>query len=503
MATAFHSSYLAGRSPFWPTHFADPSDRRERTRRAAKRPLDPQVLDILRAQNPGVALSTGNTAFVVTGQQIGLFLGPLYTLYKAATAIALARQLGRESGVTCLPLFWLQTEDHDFPEIAESHFLGADGAVHTARLHGDTARTSVAQRVVEGDLMPQLAAIGDRGHAVVAMLARHYHPGARLADAFAGALREIFAEESLLVFNPRDSRLDASRVWQRALTDDVAIEEALETRGAALREAGFAEQIVRRPRSPLLFFHVDDATGPRFRLERNGDTYHQVLAHTFSRRDLLALCEAEPLRFSSSAMLRPILQDTLLPTAAYVGGAAELDYFAQIEPIFARFELEPPLLFHRARFRLWTPPASRAREALSLRESDCARPYAELAAQLAPQASETPSPAWVSAITSRLSAFAASTDSSELRRVAQRTERSIAYAMGRLVRQAERERRERAGSQEGRLQRLLTWMQPKGQPQERVFGFASFAARSSVADLRRAIFAAIDPLDASLKDVHL
>ena len=518
VTTAFHTSYLAGRSRFWPTHFADAVDRRTRTQLAAQQRVTPEVLAVLREQNPHApraieSLARGNTAVVVTGQQVGLFLGPLYSLYKAATAITLAQKLSAQSGVACVPLFWLQTEDQDFAEIASAAFIGDGGKVQTVRVTDDPAltRASVAQRVLGPEIdearQTLAASLGDRGAQVAELLARHYRPGISLARAFSGVLSEIFAEEQLLVCDPRDARLSACarKIWTGAISQDSALEALLAQRSAELQSAGFGEQIKLRAGSPLSFFHLGNSHGPRHRLQRDGESYRVLGAEgQLTRAELLGLVETDPLRFSTSAMLRPLLQDTLLPTAAYVGGAAELDYFAQLEPLFAAFDLTPPLLVHRARFRLWTAPASRAREALGLAENECAQSYEALAARCASTAgAELPGETWAKELLARVSHFSAGASSEQLERVANRTNLSITYAMSRLARAAERERAEKADSTQGRLRRLLAWMQPNGQPQERVLGFASFAARCSVAELRRAIFAALDPFSAELKDIHL
>src|SRR5580704_8676777 len=170
----FSSSYLAGEAAarqFIPLDFRARPPRIARTRAAAERRIDPAALEVLRAQQAGLpasaarganleALARGQTAVVATGQQVGLFLGPLYSFYKAATAVAVARAIEAESGARTVPLFWLQTEDHDFAEIAACHVAGRDGAPVTLALAPESpaeARVSVAHR----RLGPEIAGLVD------------------------------------------------------------------------------------------------------------------------------------------------------------------------------------------------------------------------------------------------------------------------------------------------------------------------------------------------------
>src|SRR4051812_26052099 len=159
----FSSSYLAGEElarRFIPLDFRSGADRIARARAAAERKVAPALVAVLRDQQSALpasraraenldALAAGGTAVVATGQQVGLFLGPLYGFYKAASAIAVARALATESGVPCVPLFWLQTEDHDFAEIASAAVAGSGGAPLTRSLPAETAaatRVSIAHR---------------------------------------------------------------------------------------------------------------------------------------------------------------------------------------------------------------------------------------------------------------------------------------------------------------------------------------------------------------------
>ncbi|TMQ06373.1 MAG: bacillithiol biosynthesis cysteine-adding enzyme BshC, partial [Deltaproteobacteria bacterium] len=325
----------------------------------SRRPLAPEVHRVLVAQNARLpaspardahleALRTGAAA-VVTGQQVGLFLGPLYTLYKAASAVVFARMLAARTGAPVVPVFWLQTEDHDLPEIASVTVPGRAGATTLAVPVDAGNRIAIAHcrlpPEIDGCLDALAEALADgqaaSPHAVahVARLRRHYRPGARWADAFAGVLAELFAPEGLVMIDPREPALAAAvaPVHARALAEAGPIAAALVANDAELERAGFATAVHVRPGAPLSFFHPAGPLGPRVRLEpvpgRPGgdDAFAEVGGGAVhSRAELLAALAADPLRFSTSALLRPIAQDTLLPTAAYVGGPAEVGYFAQL-----------------------------------------------------------------------------------------------------------------------------------------------------------------------------
>ncbi|HVV52757.1 MAG TPA: bacillithiol biosynthesis cysteine-adding enzyme BshC, partial [Polyangia bacterium] len=412
MPRGFESSYLAGEAiarTFLPLDFRSGDDRIARTRRAAARRAPAELVAVLRAQQAALppsrareenleALAAGGTAVVATGQQVGLFLGPLYGFYKAASAVAVARALSAEAGVRCVPLFWLQTEDHDFAEIAAATVAGhGDGRPIALALPTEPpaeARVSIAHRRLPAEVAPLLDALADQlgpGPAAaetLALLRAHYTAGRSLAGAFAGVLAALFAEEGLLVLDPREARVAAlaAPIYREALAGAAAIERRLDERRAALAAAGFDEQIPARPGCALVFGHRDAATGPRYRLQRPTDAAAPWrlagCEAAFTPGEIEGALARDPLRFSTSALLRPIVQDTLLPTAAYVGGPAEVSYFAQAAVLYQHFQLDMPLIVPRARFRCLDPHTRRRLGELGLGADDLARPDAELLARL-------------------------------------------------------------------------------------------------------------------------
>ena len=343
----------------------------------------------------------------MTGQQVGLFLGPLYTFYKAATRDrGRARARAPRSGVRCVPIFWLQTEDHDFAEIAHCHVPRADGAAPlelrdrrrpaaAARALGGAARArrrgrGAARRARRRARAALPHARGDRRCSRALSAGR-----AARARAFAGVLAALFADEGLVVFDPRDAavaRLAAPIDPRGARRARAASTRCSPSAGAALAAAGFDEQVHAAPGSPLRFFHAGDAHGPRYRLAPRARERRRVDAiGTATRRRLLdrrraarALlerairCASPPRRCCGR-----IVQDTLLPTAAYVGGPAEVDYFAQLAAALSRCSgSPPPLVVPRARFRLIAGAgAHAARQARRSRPPTLEQPRDELLAQ--------------------------------------------------------------------------------------------------------------------------
>jgi bacillithiol biosynthesis cysteine-adding enzyme BshC len=516
VARPFSTSYLAGDAStrgFLPLDFRSAADRAASTRAAARRRADGAVIAALRAQGGGLppspardanidALAAGGTAVVATGQQVGLFLGPLYGFYKAASAVAVARALAAETGVRCVPLFWLQTEDHDFAEIAGATIAGPDGKPVRLALADALAgegRVSIAHRVLGADvpgLLDELAELlgpSDAAVETLTLLRAHYVTGRPLAAAFAGVLAELFADEGLLILDPREAGIAraAAPVYAEALRAAPAIEACLQARCAALDAAGFDAQIPIRPGCALVFHHRDAVDGPRFRLQRAPGSQGEegwALSGCDGRVDAAAIEQAlarEPLRFSTSALLRPIVQDTLLPVAATVGGPAEVSYFAQLPPVYEHFGLPPPLAIPRARFRCVDARTRRLLAQTGLAPEDLARPEADVLAQVGragPGATADALARLNESVTSGviplIDAMAAK-DPADLNlvRAAARTRAAMLRALDRLTARYARKLAARDEAAVSRLARLRDALAPDGVPQERAYAWPSLAGR--------------------------
>lgn len=537
----FASAYLAGEASargFFARDFRDPADRVERTRVAAARRADPALVAILREQQRTLApsasraanldaLAAGDTAVVATGQQVGLFLGPLYSFYKAASAVAVARALEREAGVRCVPLFWLQTEDHDFEEIAAITVADRQGAPTYLGLSEegpDQARQSIAHRCLGaeiGDLLERLAEILPEGPAAVetlALLRQHYVAGRPIAGAFAATMAALFAAEGLLIFDPRQSGVAAlaAPVYRQALRGAAAIEQGLVARGAALAAAGFDQQIAVRDGCSLLFFHRGDARGPRYRLQRAGADWSLAGADEVVPQHELERClTGDCLRLSTSALLRPIVQDTLWPTAAYVGGPGELNYLAQLAPLYEHFGVEPPLAVPRARFRCLEARTRRLLNALGLEAGDLSRPEPELLALLVDRQAtagrtDGPEPGALRArvVTEVIPAVdelarTVAASRPELSRASERTRGSVAHALTRLLERYTRALAERDTVTRERLARVRAALLPDGVPQERVYAWPSLAGRIGPHAFTRLVMDALaaDPFATEQRDL--
>jgi bacillithiol biosynthesis cysteine-adding enzyme BshC len=533
MLGPFCAAYLQGdprTRGFLRADFRDPASRIEVTRRAAHRPIDPTLLATLHEQNLALPESAARkrnlaaltspgkdgVAVTVTGQQVGLFLGPLYTVYKAATAIATARALQHETGIPCVPLFWLQTEDHDFAEIHHCHvpIAGAPPLrLELAASDPSQLRTSVAHRLLGPAVSAQLttleAALQSQPHAAefLTWLRRHYRPEATIGEAFAQVLGELFAEEGLLVLDPRrpGSRTVATLaapLYRRAIVEEEALSAALLARQDALQQAGCAAQIPIRPDTTLTFFHHDSPTGPRYRLERPAWTVPDPSGGKlrFSEAEILATLADNPLRCSSSALLRPLIQDSLLPTAAYIGGPAEVSYFAQLGPLYDHFGIDQPLVMPRARFRCLEDNTRSWLGKLGLEPAEVEAPRAEVLRKLVGRnPSDRPSAEAVrerllTEFDSRLSELELL--DAALRDPVRRARDSIARTITHLTDRYAQALTERDHVTSERVDRLQAFLYPNEEPQERFFSLPFFACKYGVSAFKQKLFASLS--DASL-----
>ena len=500
----------------------------DRARRAT-RPLDPAIAAALEAQNARYAASPARSAHlaalrvgaaaVVTGQQTGLFLGPLYTLYKAASTVRLARRLAERWGTPVVPVFWLQTEDHDAAEISVGHIARGSGEPLTLSLEVADDGVPVAHRVLPDSIVDVLATLGEEiarlphGEEHLTCLTRHYRPGAGWGDAFAGLLAELFADDGLVLIDPRDPVLApfAAPVHRRALTEARPIAHALAERVHLIEESGSRATVHVREGAPLSFFHPDGHEGCRRRLTAvEGGFVEAGTARPHTLAELLSVLDETPAAFSTSALLRPILQDTWLPTVAYVGGPAEVAYFAQLPPLYAIFDVPMPIVVHRAHLRLVDEPVRRTLSRLGLTPESVCRPLVEvLASARATAPGETDGAELTRRVVDGIDR--ALNDVAPLMREAgERAERSLEKSRGTMARAAEKLGR---GYDEARLHRdrdlvddvtrVQAKLYPSGIPQERFFGFSSFAARFGQRAFVERVLAHASPLATGFTDVDL
>jgi bacillithiol synthase len=532
-AANYNASYLSRSmiaDEFLPAGYGSLSDRLARPKLLAQRQVDPRVLRVLREQNALLAqtparqrhleaLSQSGTTVVITGQQVGVFLGPLYTIYKAATAVKAAQQFERETGQPCVPIFWLQTEDHDFEEIAAAHTWFSKGSPLASSVTAtQPPRSSVVQAVIDEGFGNELATLENslaelpHGAEVMALLRLAYVPGRPLWQAFALVLGALFAKEGLLVFHPREAPIAslAAPLIQKCLVSSQQIEDLLVERETQLLAKGFQSQVQLRRDSPLAFLHQGSSRGPRYRLERKRDDLclpAETKEPPQSLADVLEVLERDPLRFSTSALLRPLLQDTLFPTAGYVGGPAEISYFTQLLPLYDFFELPPPMLIPRARFRLVPKTIRRALEALKLTASQAERPLESLlsahVATLAPL-ELMPGGHWLSEFRERLASFSQATHGDpKLARAAERT----AISTERNVRRFEARVKHLALTRESvageRVRKISECLFPQGAPQERHWSFVGFAAEMGLSAFIESILEATQPLDPVVRELSV
>jgi len=314
------------------------SARRERVAAVLKREnaawgASPKTLDNIER------FRTGAFA-LVTGQQVGFLGGPAFSLYKAITAIKLA-ELATAAGADCVPVFWLATEDHDLEEVRHVAIPGQEAVLQTLTAPTRSLpEAPVAEVLLEEQITETIAAatasLGES--AVTALLAESYRAGETLSDAFARLFTRLFADWGVILLDASDPGLHeiASPVYLRAIEQAEELDQALLARGKDLEEAGYHQQVRVTESSTLLFTLQDGARTPIHRRAAIASAANDFLAgeEKLSRTDLLARIASSPQNFSANVLLRPVVQDYLLPTLAYTGGAAEVAYFGQAAVVY-------------------------------------------------------------------------------------------------------------------------------------------------------------------------
>jgi bacillithiol biosynthesis cysteine-adding enzyme BshC len=329
-------------------------------------------------------LANGAVA-VVTGQQVGLFTGPAYSFYKAVTAAAYAEELTRQ-GIEAVPVFWLATEDHDLAEINHAAWTTRTGLAEFALPVGEDEEGRRVGEIALGEAIvaPIVTAVdtleGPHAADVARALRESYAPDETYGSAYGKLIARLVAGRGIVFLDPLDSRLHhfAAGVYRRALDESDSLRDALLARSKELERGGFHAQVKVVRESTLLFYNVDGIRQPL--RTRNGKFFAGDA--TFSGEELRSAIETTPEAFTPNVLLRPVVQDTLLPTAAYIGGPAEIAYMAQAEVVYKHLLGRMPAILPRASFTIIEPPVARLLKKYDLDFRDVIRGRQHLRARM-------------------------------------------------------------------------------------------------------------------------
>jgi bacillithiol biosynthesis cysteine-adding enzyme BshC len=442
------------------------------------------LVQSLRARNgdsPSLdLLARPGTVAVVTGQQVGLFSGPAYTIYKALTASRLAEQLNAQ-GIPAVPIFWLATEDHDFVEVNHSFVFDAGHRPVTLSVNGSASgeRPVGGIPIAEPPVDQLRTALGGFpcGEQVTELVRASYHPGVTFGAAFQALLQKLLAKYGLLFVDPLDEsvRAMAAPVLRDALRNGDALRNQLLDRNKELEAAGYHAQVHLEAKTSLVFLLDGDR---RVTLRRQNGEYASK-ERRYSVAELIERAE----HLSPNALLRPVVQDYVLPSVAYVGGPAELAYMAQSQVLYQDLLGHMPVMLARSAFTLLDARTSKlmdryglalpgffrgeegVREAISekLVPPPIARAFEELQENTADSLDK---------LRADLTAFDAT-----LASAAEKSRAKILYQLSKIERKTAREtlkRNQRAGEEAAYMSGLIF---PEKHLQERFYSILPFVAK--------------------------
>ncbi len=444
----------------------------------------------LAGQNPPSELLTRfaqpETVVVVTGQQVGLFGGPAYTIYKALTAAKLAANLTAR-GISAVPVFWMATEDHDFAEVNHTWVFNGDG--HPARVGVEAA--VVGQRPAGEYPVPhppidelRAAMTGfPETDAVIAAVKDAYRPGVTMGSGFRALVLKLLERVGVLVLDPLDPAIRAigAPLMAEAVTKAPALKSALLARGQELSEAGYHAQVLVEEKTSL-FFLLDKGQRTTLRLK---DSECATLA-------------ARAADVSPNALLRPVWQDFMLPTIAYVGGPGELAYFAQSAVLYRELLGRMPVMLPRACFTVLDARSEKLMKRFGLSLPDLMVPgdalREKIAQQLVPATLGADFESTRAAVTENLDYLRAKLMEFDptLAAAMEKSRTKVQYQVDKMKRKTAREslrRDERASADTSYLRGVVY---PEGHLQERLHSILPFLAKYGM-ELVDKLYAEVKP----------
>lgn len=431
------------------------------------------------------------TRVIVTGQQAGIALGPLYTLYKALGCILHAKRQEDLTGTPVIPMFWVASEDHDFEEVRRVAWLNKDGVIEKWQYEdADYVQGRSMSDVVVDDFIWNLVERWDHTtiesefkQEVLAWLKGAIDNAENLDDFFCRLLAGLTGEFGLVMVTPRLSRIrrEALRMFEIELRDRSASSRAVIAAGKSLAAAGYTPALHRREEDINFFIYEN---GLRCKLSWRGDgivaEHGGEVIRECSAEALLEEVRENPQKISTNVVSRPLTQDAALPTLAYIGGPGEIAYFAQLREVYSMWEVAMPMIVPRPRVALVDARTRRSLEKAGISvEAAMDEDEKPLNKAVALRSGAEDS---LKALESAQQAMANAAE--DLRQSVAGLSPAVAKAVERLMEaqkkslgvveeRVEQEIRQRDEAQMRRLEAVRRWLRPDGHPQERVYSVLS------------------------------
>jgi bacillithiol biosynthesis cysteine-adding enzyme BshC len=461
-------------------------------------------------------LRDADSVAVITGQQAGLFSGPLYTVYKALSAVKMAECL-RGRGIRAAPVFWVASEDHDFDEVADTFVIDpGDELVKISSSPAHVADQPVGLIGLDDSISSTIDSLFDSlphtefTEEVRDLIANSWQPGNSFSDSFARLMARMFKEHGLVFVDPLDAALKklASPLYALAAQRSAEIGRSLIDRGMELEKAGYHAQVKVDASYFPLFWHGDEGRRQALKFTTRGTLVTKDRSREFSVSEIQAIAEDRPQHLSPSVVLRPVVQDFLFPSICYFGGSAEVAYFAQNSEVYRVLDRPATTILHRQSFTLIEPRPRRIMDSLGLKFRDLFEGGEKLMMRAAKEK--------LSKDSARLFADAEEKINTELNRLDQHIapadptvaanlatrRRKIIYHIGAIRQKFYRSQAATDATLNRRVHSLLTHLLPKDQLQERSLNVTYFLDRYGD-NFGKWIYESIDLSDRGHRIIHL
>lgn len=434
--------------------------------------------------NAILALKNENTFTITSGQQLSLFGGPVFTVYKIITTIGLARYLSSATSCNVVPVFWLADEDHDFDEIRSFSFPSADLKVNTARVNADASTKGFAagklcvnesiEQAIE-QLYKQAGPL--RITKLSKELLSHWKPGDSWREAFAKGIMRIFGDYGIILAGSDDEAIKkaSAPVWEKLLKHQPDITSALENQSLELMELDYTPQVTIN-KSDLFWHHPENG---RLKVPFEDNNWHFPADKQLTTDQAANYVEEHQLygKLSPNVFIRPVLQQYLLPNIGYAGGPSELAYHAQMKSVFRQFDVEMPVILPRLSATLIEPSINRICKSMPFGYTSYKQAEHELISQYLNKSSSLDSDAffeqWIQEtrglMEKRLPDLAAIDET--LKTSACSTQQRIEHELSSLKEKLRRHLKEKEGVQIKRIRRIQHHLFPGQSLQEREYGW--------------------------------